>query len=142
MRGDLEGAEHSFRQGLATDQEESNLLVGYNNLGVLLLESERFEEARDTLDKGLAIDNDAVFLLKNRGRVALAMGDGEGAVEYWERAVEIAPDYLDAHRLLAERYETNGQIDKAKVHWTEVLKSEYDDDRRAAGEALQRIESQ
>jgi tetratricopeptide (TPR) repeat protein len=138
-RGDLKGAEESFRFALEAD---SSLVGGYNNLGVLLLEDGRFEEARDVLAKGLTIAPEAPYLLKNRGRVELALGSGEAAAGYWERAIDIDPGYTDAHRLLAGWCETNGEIEKAKFHWGEVLKADREEDRRAAGEALQRIETQ
>ncbi|UCG53326.1 MAG: protein kinase [Candidatus Latescibacterota bacterium] len=140
-QGDLEGAERSFRRALDAD---STFGAGYNDLGVLLLETDRLEEARDTLDKGLRYNTDPRYvphLLKNRGRVALGLGKGDEAVGLWERAIELAPKQIEVHRLLAEWYETDGQIEKAKIHWTEVSKSNDESVRLEALEAMRRLGS-
>ncbi|UCH83394.1 MAG: protein kinase [Candidatus Latescibacterota bacterium] len=137
-RGDLDGAEESFRSGIAAD---SSIVGGYNDLGVLLVEQKRFDEAAVVIDRGLAVAPNESYLLKNRGRVALGLGDGDEAAAFWQRAVEIDPRNTDAHRLLAEWFESNGQPDRAKPHWTAVLQSGREEDRRAATEALKRLGS-
>ncbi len=137
-RGDAAGAEESFRRAIEAD---STLVGGYNNLGALLLDEGRFEEARDVLAKGLIIAPDQPYLLKNRGRAAVGLGNGREAAAYWERAVEIDPGNAEVHHLLARWYEDDGQIEKAKTHWAEVMASDREEERREAAEALKRIEA-
>jgi len=93
-------AEEYFTRAIAAD---SSFAAAYNQLGVLQLEAQRAEEARATLQRGLAAGDQNVepFLLKNLGKVAAARGDNEKARAYWTRALEESPNDEELKSLLA-----------------------------------------
>jgi serine/threonine-protein kinase len=133
---DYGGAEEFY---LGSIEADSTLIGGYNNLGALLLERDRPDDARDVLDRGLALYPDQPFLLKNRGLVALRQGDDDKAIQYWTRAIGIDSTIVELHRLAAEWYDRHGYAADARVHWKVVADSPNAADRESAHEALRRL---
>jgi serine/threonine protein kinase len=102
-REDLDGAEESLRTAIGFDP---SLIPAYNNLGRLLIDLGRPEEAAAILDDGLSIfdstsypDEFKAHLLKNRGIAAAEMGDSS-AETWWRRSLEIIPDNNEVRKLL------------------------------------------
>jgi len=100
-RGDDEVAEPFFSRAIGADSSNA---AAYNQLGVLLLEDQRADDARVILDLGLAAGDDEQvepYLLKNRGKVAAALGDNEEARNWWIRALEKNPSDAELQTLLS-----------------------------------------
>ncbi len=136
---DLDQAEYYYGLSLAAD---SSLLGGYNNLGALLLELNRPEEARGVLDRGLLRYPDQPYLLKNRGVAAVDLGQDDRAIDYWTHALEKDPTLIDAHKLSAQWYERHGDIEKATHHWEAVAGSTTGEEQQTAVSALERLRRQ
>jgi tetratricopeptide (TPR) repeat protein len=138
-RGDLAGAEDYYGASLEAD---SAFIMSYNNLGALLLESQRVEEAREWLDRGLSLDPGQPYLLKNRGIAAERLGDDSAAIGYWQRAIDMDSTITELHRLSAEWYERHGRAADARAHWQIVATSTISEEKRLATEALERLGSE
>jgi Tfp pilus assembly protein PilF len=114
----------------------------YNEIGYILNQQGRYAEAVTVLQKGLEKGRarNPPYLLKNLGRAYLGVGDARQAVKHLEvAAARLSPSdalYLETHRLLAEAYEENGDLDKALQEWQGPLQDEPD-----ARENIQRLSS-
>ncbi len=137
-RGDLASAEKFYRASLKAD---STFIMSYNNLGVLLLDSQHFDEARTWLDRGLTLQPDQPYLLKNRGIAAQRTGDDSGAIAYWDKAIAADSSIIELHRLSAEWYERHGRPTEARKHWEVVAGSSASEEQRLAQKALERLRS-
>jgi tetratricopeptide (TPR) repeat protein len=136
---DLEGAEQHLRSAIETDP---SFLEGYNNLGRLLVELKRFEEASTVLDEGLEREAEdpapqlRAYLLKNRG-LAAALQNKDSAETYWLEALGIMPGNIEVHYYLAQWYDERDETDKATEHWRAVARS---DDEAIRNEALNELD--
>jgi tetratricopeptide (TPR) repeat protein len=102
-RGDTAAADSRYRDAIAAD---STYFGAYSNLGALLLDRGNVAEALEVLDRGLAHEPTEqeigfyAYLLKNRGKAALAMGDTATARAFFERAAQTIPDDPELKGLL------------------------------------------
>lgn len=86
-----------------TIQEEPFHFQAYNNLGVLLYERGKHQEAIELLEKGVRIIPNNVVLLYDLGMLYYRTGETERARQLWERCVKLKPDCepaLDALKIL------------------------------------------
>ncbi len=131
-------------------EENPSFLYAHNNLGALLIGSNRIEEAKAILDDALArlsnqrVDDASIeivepYLLKNRGKVSARLGRQDEAFDYWTQAVAKIPDNVELHRLLGGWQERNGSLEKAREHWAKVLELSNGEDREVAQKALKRL---
>ena len=101
--GDAEAAERHARAAIALDPSAA---YTYLLLGNSLAEQGRLDEARGAYDASLAMDPARGKPLEHLGRVAEAEDDGEGAAEFYERAISARdPDTSAIWRLAALRIE-------------------------------------
>ncbi len=142
---DVAGAERYFRAAIESD---SLLVEGYNNLGALLLDAGRPEEALNVLELGLlraereknSDPGARGHILKHLGRAERMIHREDLALPFLERALEILPNDAELHRCLAELYEGSGMIPEARRHWLALAKLGSLEDRGAAAAALERID--
>ena len=95
----------------------------YMDLGKALNFSGRSEEAIPVLEKALRLNpfpKDSYFVLL--GAVYRNTGDYEKALAMSEKAVEMSPDHLSAHRNLAAIYIYLGREEEARLEAEEVLR--------------------
>lgn len=86
---DLPLAEEHYREALRLD---ASFVSVYVNLGVVLAQQERLEEADRVFAQGLKQQPDHPLLLANRARVAALQEDFARAVEFQQQAVRAAPE--------------------------------------------------
>ena len=72
------------------------------NLGALLLELDRAEEARLVLEQGMAIDPQVPVLRYNLGRAHSLLGNQGIARSHYEEAARLAPDWELPREALAQ----------------------------------------
>ena len=110
--GDTPTAIDAYRK--AIDQRKGNYARALNNMGVLLIKQERWDEALKALSSALKLENfrygEASY---NLGRLYAARGETKLAINEWSRAVLAQPDHLDAALLLARALAANGDPDRA-----------------------------
>jgi Tfp pilus assembly protein PilF len=114
----------------------------YSEIGYILNRQGRCAEAVTVLQEGLekGREPNPPYLLKNLGQAYLGLDDPAQAVKHLEvAAARLSPDdalYIETHRLLAEAYEAQGDLDKALQEWQGPLQDEPD-----ALENIQRLSS-
>ena len=105
-----EAAEAAYRAALDIEPTECRTL---NNLGVLLLEHNRLDEALECFRRGLDADPNHVQVHNNICQVYTKLGEIDLAIEAGRRAVEIAPGYADGHYSLGAALVKADRLDDA-----------------------------
>jgi len=72
----------------------------YNNLGLLLLEEGRYDEAVEYLGDAVALEPNEAYIYNNYGLALLNTGAEDDAVEAFETALEIDPGFTRAENNL------------------------------------------
>ncbi len=112
-RGQMEEARKELEETLRLDEKFAD---AYNNLGVVFLRQEKWDEAILLLEKALDQINYQTpeFALTNIGFAYRQKNDLPRAVEFLNRAVSISPESAVARKNLAEVYLAANRPDKAR----------------------------
>jgi tetratricopeptide (TPR) repeat protein len=113
--GNPAAAERAYREVIA---HAADSVDAYLNLGALLYEAGRLDEALGAYDQGLALAPREPRLHYNR---ALALEDlrrDDDALLAYEACLKLAPDFADAHFNAARLYEQLGQGQLALRHFS------------------------
>ncbi|MGK7897376.1 MAG: tetratricopeptide repeat protein, partial [Xenococcus sp. (in: cyanobacteria)] len=97
-------------------QINRNFLEAYNNLGIVYLESSRFEQAIEYFRKALSIERQAIFVHNNLG-VAFFKSDRteEGEAEY-KRVKELRDEFLNnGERPESQNIEMNAELRRGRI---------------------------
>lgn len=115
---DVSGAEDCFRKvtQLAPDRAE-----GYNGLGVTLITQDRYDEAREALERAVSLDSAMAAAWYNLARVCLMRDDADRAIEAYQRAVALVPDNEDFYNQTARALQTKGKFDVAEKFYAKAL---------------------
>ena len=126
---DLAEAEACFRKvtQMAPDRAE-----GYNGLGVALISQDRYEDARQALERAVALDPRLAVAWYNLARVCLVRDDIDRAIEAYEKAVELAPDYEDFYQQTGKALQMKGKFDVAENFYAKALELNPDSTRALA----------
>lgn len=93
-----------------------------NNLVYLLYKKERFEEAKEVLDKSKALVQSNESLMYLSAQVALAIGDQANALEMFRQLHEASPNDLDRAIAFGISLYNNNNIIEANDLFNELLK--------------------
>ena len=104
-----------------TIRKNPNCWMAYDNLGVLLSNSDRSNEAMALYQKALKIKPNDPEAYNNIGNVLFQTGRLDEAMANVQEALKINPKYPDAHNNLAMLLEKNGRIDEAIDHYRRAL---------------------
>lgn len=115
---DLVDAEACFRKvtRLAPDRAE-----GYNGLGVALIAQDRYDDARQALERAVSLDPSLAVAWYNLARVCLVRDDADRAIEAYEKAVALVPDYEDFYQQTAKALQMKGKFDVAEKFFAKAL---------------------
>jgi tetratricopeptide (TPR) repeat protein len=100
--------------------------VAHNNLGVLLSEEEKFDEAVFHCDEVLKIKPNDSRALYNKGCALRDKRDLDKAAFFFKESLKINPDYAEAHNGLAYILFVQGKPDEAILHYRNALKIKPD----------------
>ena len=112
---DLAAAEQAYRQALALEPQQADAWL---NLGALLCEAGRCEEAVRLYDQAIRHCPDVALLHYNR---AIALEDRQrdtDALVSYERCLALAPELADAHYNAARLHEKRGNAQRALRHYS------------------------
>jgi tetratricopeptide (TPR) repeat protein len=99
-----------YRKAVAA---KPDYLESLSNLGAVLLEEERAEEAAVPLEQALRLNPDYTEALCNLGMVRNALEQYDTALPLLQRALQLRPDYAEAFVGLARIYSENENMDEA-----------------------------
>ena len=112
---DKPAAEKAYREALGLAPDHA---YAYLNLGALLCETQRCEEAIDLYDQAIRHCPDAPLLYFNRSIALEDQGHEQEALQGYERCLELAPELADAHYNAARLHEKLGHVQGALRHYS------------------------
>lgn len=87
------------------------------NLGTILYNDRRFDEAEKRYRRAAEIDPDYALAFFDLGNVLDELRRLPEAISAYNRAIQLVPQYADAHYNLALAYERTGERRRALRHW-------------------------
>jgi tetratricopeptide (TPR) repeat protein len=107
-----------YEQRLAVSPRE---LREYRFLAAAYLRSGAHERALETVEAGLELARDDAALLAMRGEAKAGLGDPEGALADWRRALELEPQDIGALYSSAFLLEREGRLEQAIEAWRSII---------------------
>jgi tetratricopeptide (TPR) repeat protein len=98
-----------------------------SNLGMLYLRRGNYAEAFKYLEHARAVDPGDPFLDYCRGSLAFDKGDYTNAIKYFQLAVLMREDLIDALYYIGNAYEYINDTDNAELYYKMVLNSSHPD---------------
>ena len=96
-------------------------IEAHNNLGNMLRDMGRLEDAIDSFGKALALDPENAVLHYNAGNTLKALRRPEDAVASYRKALAINPDFTEVHTNLGYTLVKLGRSDEALAEFRRVL---------------------
>jgi len=109
--GLLAEAEQAARRAVALDP---NLAGAWNNLGIILQEELKLDEARVCLERALALEPNNAETLNNLANTFKRLGFAAEAEKRWNAALALKPDYAEAYSNLSNLLNDQGEYDRAE----------------------------
>ncbi|MFS8931722.1 Conserved hypothetical protein; TPR repeat [Cupriavidus taiwanensis] len=116
---DARGAEAAYRRAVV---HYPAMLDAYLNLGCMLADQERLDEAILLYESALAVLPDEPELHFNLGVALEDTGATQAALAAYERSIELAPGDADAHYNAARLHQELGHIQNALRHFNQYRK--------------------
>ncbi|MBI4591147.1 MAG: tetratricopeptide repeat protein [Candidatus Rokubacteria bacterium] len=113
-----ESAISAYEQVVAIDPA---FAAGWNNLGLLHHRMGHYEKGEECYRAALAADEACYQAAYNLGSLTEDLSDLQGAIGWYGRALELAPDYADAHFNLAGVLAKVARPQDAALHWRRYL---------------------
>jgi tetratricopeptide (TPR) repeat protein len=104
----------------------------YRFLATAYLRAHAYDQALGVVESGLGLDPDDAILVGLRGEAKAGLGDAEGALADWRRALELEPEDIGALYSSAFLLEREGRLGEAAGAWRAIV--EWNESR---GYALQ-----
>jgi tetratricopeptide (TPR) repeat protein len=104
-----------------TIRKNGNCWIAYNNLGVLMAEAGRTDEAVACYRKALEINPDFAKPYANLGNVLAGTGNLDEAAVLIGKALQIDPNYVEAHINLGNIRLQSGRLNEAMAHILKAL---------------------
>ena len=101
--------------------------MAHNNLGTVLLQKGKVDEAIAHFQKAFEIKADNLEARANLGSALLHKGELDEAIAQYYKAIEIKPDSALAHYDLANVLLQKGQVDEAIAHYEKAIEIKPDD---------------
>ncbi|MBN3909474.1 MAG: tetratricopeptide repeat protein [Nostoc sp. NMS1] len=123
--GDLKIAELYYRQAIAL---QPDLVQAHNNLGEVLQQQRRLNDALKSYRKAIKIKPDYPYAYHNLGHILQQTGNREEAVEAYKKALAIKPDLAITHNNLANTLNSLNRFDAAIESYKQAIKIRPDVD--------------
>ena len=120
--GELDKAYDLYKKITVLEPVSENARVAFLNMGNVLDDAQRYNEAIEAYEKALAIDPKDSSTLYNLGIVYKHMGKGELAIDTWRKASDLKPD--DPRNLMAaaDYYYEKNFLDDALSEYSKVVR--------------------
>lgn len=117
FQGKLAAAERAYRKAIKADQD---FVEAYNNLGNVLVDRERLQEAAGAYRKAIKILPNHPMLLNNLGHTLQLQGESEKAIGWFEKAIAQDSSYADAYVNLGNALRYADQPERALGYYRQA----------------------
>ncbi len=100
--------------------------MAHTNLGLVLAQTGRIEDAIAHYEQALRIKPDHAEAHNNLGMALAQMGRSEDAIAQYQQALRIKPDFAEAHNNLGVALAHTGKISDAIAHYEQALRIKPD----------------
>ncbi|MBN2158652.1 MAG: tetratricopeptide repeat protein [Spirochaetes bacterium] len=120
-KGELDNAYETYRKITVIEPTTENARIAYLNMGNILDDAQRFDEAIDAYQKALAISpkDDSVYY--NMGIAYKHADRPELAITAWKKGAELDPDDPAPRTAIADYYYERGYYDMAETEYREIV---------------------
>ncbi|MCP4726963.1 MAG: tetratricopeptide repeat protein, partial [bacterium] len=122
-KGELDKAYDLYKKITTLEPASENARIAYLNMGNILDDAQRYDEAIDIYKKALAINPKDDATLYNLGIAYKHSGKPELAIESWRKASELKPDEVKHHMAIADYYYDNKYYDSAVDEYTRIIRN-------------------
>lgn len=126
QQGQLEEAEHYYRQAITLDRKNAD---SYNALGITLVAQKKIKEAIALFRKAIKLSPENASACLNLGAALRQKGALSEAIKWHQRAVELYPQNPHVHSYLGKCLSDCGERDKAIVCFRKALTLAPEDKR-------------
>lgn len=119
-KGDFDSALDAFRKVTDLEPVSENARIAFLNIGNILDEAQRFDEAIAAYEKALAINPKDDMALYNLGIAWKHKGRNEKAIESWQAAKRLNPDNPKPHMAMADLFYDSGYLDDALSEYLKI----------------------
>jgi len=116
---DLPAAARAYQKALQLNPKNADAL---NNMGLVLMEQEKFEEARSYIAKAIEVRPDHKESHQNLGIILYNQHKLAEAVAHWHEALRIDPDYFEPHVTLGLARLEVGKFKEANGHFRHAIR--------------------
>ncbi len=120
--GNLEKAYNLYKRITVLNPVSENARIAYLNMGNILDDLQRYEEAIEAYENALSIDPKDVSTLYNLGIVYKHLGKDELAIETWQKASELKTDDPKFLMAIADYYYEKKLYDHALDEYSRVIR--------------------
>lgn len=113
----FEQAEREYLKSLELNPKSLETII---NLATNYKKLEKFENAEELFKKSLRINNNPI-IYNNFGNLLLAMGKNEEAIQYFQKAIQLKPNYFEAYSNLGVAYAKLSQASLAKEYFLKSI---------------------
>ncbi len=99
-----------------------NNYVAYNNLGPILFNEGKTDEAMEYFEKAIELNPDYTDAYNNRGYVYAALGNYDMAIKDYDEAIKSNPDYMIAYNNRGTIYSDTGRYQLAIEDFNEAIR--------------------
>ncbi len=121
-KGDLDSAYEYYHKITTLEPASENARVAYLNMGNIMDDAQRYNEAIDSYQKALAISPKDDAALYNLGIAYKHAAKPELAIDAWKKAAELNPENPQPLMALADFYYENNHLDLAMDEYQRLLR--------------------
>ncbi len=121
-KGDLGNAYDYYKKITVMEPASENARIAYINMGNIMDDAQRYEEAIESYKKALLISPKDDAALYNLGIAYKHAGRIELAIEVWKKAAELNPDNPRPHLAIADFYYEKKYMDMAMDEYQKILR--------------------
>lgn len=117
QNGDSAGGIELIERSITLDPQSNR----YNNLGNVLLEAGRFEEATHAFSRALELDPTHANAYNNLGALLKAQKRFDEAAVAYEKAIAINPEHVDAYNNMGNLLTVQGRVKEGVAYYCKAI---------------------
>ncbi len=132
---DFEQAKSYYQKVLDYAKEKNDIPLqgkAISSFGLLALRQNNMKEAQSLFEQSLALNPTDEILAYNVAEIYFGSNDTDKAVEYYQKAIQIKPDWSEPYMKIGYAFLNKGDIAKAIGAFEEFLKHEPEGSEQAA----------